>query len=297
MRFLLSIYILILTNFCFGQNLNLVETKTEMFYKILKDSINFKLNYPNGRYKIYLTDTNKLPINVFYVKEGKVDGSYLELKRNSWTYGNYHKDSLWTFLTNPEDSTFKIGTWKTTVAQYSSYSGKYNNYYTHRNEFKIPFNNSDKFTEIWHFHNGHIAREAIFKKGFGLEKETYWDFSTNKVSKKTVNSGTENYYQTITYKNDSILYVSIIQNGIECNLNFNYNVNLSNTFFDVEVYSDNWERPDLPITTLTIDSSRTLTRFNDLKRKFFIQENADGNISLRYLKKSGKWKHKTLKIK
>src|SRR5690554_4951792 len=162
MRLLLLFYILTLTIFCVGQDLELVKTEKDTFYAVLKDSIDLDLNYPDGRYKIFRSDTNNLPSNVFYIRNGMVDGPYLEFNKNSWTYGNYFKDSLWTFLTNPKDSAFKIGTWRTKYA-FLGYSGKYDNYSTIEDKFKMPFDNNGKFTETWRFYNGQIAREATFQ--------------------------------------------------------------------------------------------------------------------------------------
>src|SRR5690554_577583 len=139
MRLLFSIYMLTITTFCFGQDLELIKTETEEFYKLLNDSIDPDLNYPDGRYKLFLSDTSKLPRHVFYLKEGEIEGPYLKLTKGSWTYGNYFQDSLWTFLTNYEDTTFKIGTWRTTYAFYSGFSGKYDNYSTTENKFKMLY--------------------------------------------------------------------------------------------------------------------------------------------------------------
>lgn len=288
MRLLLSIYILTFTNFCFGQDFNLVETETEAFYKVLKDSLDLNLNFPDGRYKIFLTDTHNLPSNVFYVRNGSVDGPYLELTSGGWTYGNYSQDSLWTFLTASDDTTHKIGTWRHHIYGIGVSIG---------DKYKMPFDTNDRFTEIWRFHNGQMARKATFKKDFGIEIETYWDFESNQISKQTINSGTKIYYQSITYKNDSISNVSIIQNGLEFNLNFDYRFFLDEPSFNIQVYSDDWARTDLPITTLTINNSKTLTDFSDVKRQFFLRENVDGNISIEYITKNGKRKYKTLKVK
>lgn len=288
MRTLLLVYILTFTSFCFGQNLEFVENETESFYKVIEDSLELKRNYPDGRYKVFLTDTNNLPVYVFHLRKDMVDGSYLKLTTTGWTYGSYSQDSLWTFLTNPKDTTFKVGTWRQSAVGL-----------TIEDVYKMPYNNNDEFKEVWRFHNGNIAREAIFKKSFGLKKETYWDFETNKISKQTINSGTKNYYQSITYENDSISYVSLVQNGFEVVIDFNYMPYFCEKIpcMQVAVYSDNSERKDLPMTAIAIDSTNTLTRFDDIKRQIFLSEAEDGNVKVRYQNRKGKEKYKKLKIK
>jgi hypothetical protein len=161
----------------------------------------------------------------------------------------------------------------------------------------MPFDSLNTFKELWHYHNGYIAREAIFQKGFGLLKETYWNFETKEISKQTINSGTKNYYQSITYVNDSISLVSLVQNGVEININYRYPICVNEPCQNIQIYSENWERSDLPMTSLSIDSTKTLTNFSDVKRQLFMRENKDGNITIEYQTKSGKRKYKTLKIK
>lgn len=289
MRILLTIYILTITTFCYGQNLELVNTESESFYKVLNDSIDINRKYPDGRYKIFMTDTNSLPTYVFNLIDGKVEGPYLKLTSFNWTYGNYSQDSLWTFLTNPEDTTFKIGTWRHHIGQG----------FITEDVYKMPFDTNGKFKEVWNYYNGQKVREATFRKAFGIEKETYYDFETTKVSKQTINSGTKNYYQSIVYKNDSISYVSLIQNGIEIIINFDYMPYFceNRPCTEVSVYTDNWERNVIPMASMSIDSSKTLIDMEDIKRQIFFSEDEDGNIRIRYPNKNGKIKHKKLKIR
>lgn len=290
MRILLLIFILTLKTIGYGQNYEVVVTENEKFFKLIGDSIKPSKDYPDGRYKIFKTDTNKFPKHVFYLKDGSVEGPYLKLTPGGWKYGNYTNDSLWTFLTSSEDTTFKIGTWR----HYANVLGS-----AFDDEYKMQYDSSGKFTEVWRFHNGRLAREATFKKGFGLIKETYWDFETNEISKQTINSGTKNYYQSVVYKNDSISYVLLNQNGIQIVVNFDYMPNFcsNSPCLDIAVYSDNWERTDLPMATMSIDSSKTLTEFRDVKRQVFMSEEEDGNIDIMYQNNKGKQKSKKLKIK
>jgi hypothetical protein len=51
------------------------------------------------------------------------------------------------------------------------------------------------------------------------------------------------------------------------------------------------------MASISIDSSKTLTDFDDVKRQIFFSEDKDGNIQVRYPNKKGKLKYKKLKIK
>ena len=294
MKLLLSILILTLSSFCSGQNFDLIKGKTEDFYKItLNNSIDLDIDYPNGRYKLFSSDSSKLPKYVFCIKNNMVNGPFLEFGNHIYTYGNYFNDSTWSFLTSPEDTTFKTGTWRT-IYDNLGYSGNYDNRSTKEIIHKMPFDSLNTFKELWYYHNGYIAREAIFQKGFGLLKETYWNFETKEISKQTINKGNKNYYQSTVYENDSISYVSLFQNGIEIVINFNYMPYSceNQPCTEVSVYTDNWERNDIPMASMSIDSTKTLTDFDDIKRQIFFSEDKDGNIQVRGLNKKVKLKIK-----
>jgi hypothetical protein len=296
MRFLLSICLIIIANCSPAQKFDIVETETDSFYKILLDSINLAYAYPDGRYKVYESETDKIPEYVFNLENNKVSGPYLELCRNKSIYGTYSNDSLWTFLTNPDDTTFKIGTWRGIVEYYSVFI-KGNDYHVYEQIYKMPFDSNDIFREIWLFHKGNIAREAIYKKGGGLMSETYWGFDTCKIINQTINFRSENYKHSITYENDSISLISITQNGIELFINFDQTIRpyLNNYYLDISVYSDDWERSNIPIATMSIDSNKTLTDFFDIKRQVSLSEDKNGNMTIRYRNRKGKMKIKKLK--
>ena len=61
---------------------------------------------------------------------------------------------------------------------------------------------------------------------------------------------------------------------------------------EVSVYTDNWERNDIPMASMSIDSTKTLTDFDDIKRQIFFSEDKDGNIQVRGLNKKVKLKIK-----
>jgi hypothetical protein len=299
MKAKLLIYFLSITICCFSQEYKLVQNETDTFYKVLIDSFKPNLDYPDGRYKLFQSDSNKLPNMVFYLQNGMVDGSYLELNKDYWKCGTYFNDSLMTFLTAPDDTTFKIGTWKTTHAFYSSFSKSYDNYSTIIDHYKMPFNEKGQFTEKWEFYNGQTARIAIFKKGFGLIKETYWNFETNNVFKETINSGTSNYYQSIVYKNDSIESVWLIQNGIEIVIDLNSvnNWGQHNKCAEVSIYDNDNKTLRLPITTISVDSSKTLNEFSDFKKRIFLKKDNEGNTKVIYPNQIFKKRYKTIEVK
>jgi hypothetical protein len=287
---------LIMSETSFGQGYDLIETETETYYRLLKDSIDPKLDYPDGRYKLFQSDTNRLPTHVFHIEEGNIHGPYIELDGARYTLGNYHKDSLWTFVTNPRDTTFKIGTWRNTYTTISGFSGKYDNHTSVRQIFKMPYDTTGEFTEVWLFSNGQLAREATFQKGFGLEKETHWDFENNEIVEQTINSGNQNYYQSILYRNDSIASVSLIQRGIHLIIDFDYSFGCENRpCTNVSVYRAESEINGNSIVSMSIDSANTLTRFSDWERFIHLAEEDDGSVLISYPNKKGKRKRKRLK--
>lgn len=288
MRLILSIYILTLTTFCYGQNLDLVKTETESYYTILIDSIDLNLNYTDGRYKAFLSDTNEFPTYVFNVIDGKVDGPYLNLTLGGWEYGNYSQDSLWTFLTAPDDTTFKIGTWKHHIYGAGAIG------YIH----KIPYDTDGNFTEIWQYYNGKIARKATFKKGFGLKKETYWDFETNEISKQTINNGNKNFYQSIVYKNDSLSYISLIQDSVSVTIDYN-----SDSYFckdkpcmniRLDYVTDDYKEES--IMDIELNGHEKIPWFRNARNDLSIIE-LNGNLLIEYTNKKGKRKSKRIKLK
>lgn len=290
MKFSISILISLLATFCYGQNFNPIDSETERYYRITIESIDLDRQYPDGRYKIFQSDTGKVPTFIIHLRKGKVHGPYLKLKSCSWTIGNYESDSLWTFLNDPKDTTFKIGTWRNYICGLDIYE---------TTQYKIPFDSNGFFKETWQFENGKTAREAIFKKGFGIEKETYWDFETNRIKKQTVNSGTKNFHQSVTYENDSISYVSLFQNGMEVSINFKNRAFAGEKGPSLFIAIDKEQVGGLtkPITEISIDSSETITDFRDAKRQIFFSENEEGNIEIQYRDNKGKLKYKTLKIR
>lgn len=290
MKISLSILISVLTIFCHGQNFKQIDSETESYYRIIIDSIDLNRHYPDGRYKVFETDTNKIPNFIIHLENGKVHGPYLEQKFCSWTIGNYQNDSLWTFLNNPKDTTFKIGTWRNYICGLDIYE---------TTQYKIPFDSNGFFKETWKYENGKTAREAIFKKGFGIEKETYWDFETHRIKKRTVHSGTKIYYKSVVYENDSLSSVSLTQNGLTIFIDFNNAPNFCDNppCLDIHVYSVDSGQYSLPMISMTIDSTETVTDFFDSKRHINFSETEKGNIKIQYRDKKGKLKNKTLKIK
>ena len=288
MKSQIIILFFLITCAALGQNFAFVESQTESYYKILKDSIDIKQNYPDGQYKVYLSDTSEYPIHVFNLKNNKVFGPYLDLSKSGWTYGTYSEDPLWTFLKAPNDTTYKIGTWRNHIYALGASQDK---------TYKIPYDSNGMFVETWYFHSGEKVREAIFKKGFGLEKETYWDIQSNKISKQIVNSGNEIFFQSVTYQNDSISSIRIIQNGIEVNMNFDVQFLQNKNALDLDIYKENSNSGDLPIVTLSIDEDKSLSRFSDIERQIFITEKNESSVDIEYQTKKGKRKRRTAESK
>ena len=295
MKILLSICLLSISIYCSGQNLELITGEYEEFYKIINsDSLDTQQVYPDGRYKIFKSDSSRFPQYVFYIKKGMVDGPYLRLKNKEYTYGNYSQDSSWSFFYFPEDTTHKVGTWRRTFALYGR-SNKYDNYTSFEKIYKTPFDTNNTFKELWIYHNGQIAREAIFQKGIGIVSETFWDFGTNEIKSRKINSTTKIYSNSIEYKNDSISSVSLIQNGMEIHIDYDCPYSDNKPCVNISVYDKNWEMDYLPMTTIRIDSTKSIQNFSDVKRQIFVDENQNGEIYIQYQNKKGKRKFKKLR--
>lgn len=295
MKIFLLIVIVSISTLCHGQHFPFIHDANAGYYKILnKDLIDITKKFPNGRYKIFESDSSKIPQYLFNIKENMVSGPFLELDGAKSTYGNYLNDSLWSFLKSPDDTTFKIGTWKT-IYCFRGLSGRNDNCNSFQSLYKIPYDSTNTYKEQWYYYNDSLAREGIFQKGFGLKMETYWDFETRKIIKQVINTGNKNYYYTIIYKNDSIASVSLKQDSTE--IYINYQPDLMQKSIEIQICCESKKGYELPVTFFTIDSTKSMTRFNDDQKTIYMYEDQDGNVKLRYRNKNGKSKFKTLKIK
>ena len=285
MKLILSLFILTLTNYCSAQSFDLVKGEHEEYYVFsVSDSFDINVEYPNGRYKIFSSDSLPRPMFVFYLSENMVNGPYLEFKKGGYTYGNYYNDSTWSFLNAPNDTTFKVGTWRFI----SSSLG-----YSTDEIYQVPFDTDGLFTETWYFPNGQLARKAIHQKADGIIKETYWDYDTGEVSRHSVNA--RNHSHEFRYSHDTLDFVALKSTGIELQIDYDCRF-CSDSSIVINAYSgDDLSSP--PITTLTLDYSTTgRIQFRDLKKQVFMNSNKDGNILVQYKTKRGKVKFKTLKI-
>lgn len=187
----------------FSQTYKFVEDDKNPYYVLdWNGKLDLSVPYPDGRWIIYdSNDTTRVRYH-FQLKDNMVHGFFARYENAIAEYGSYYKDSLWTFLTNPEDTTFKTGTWRTrTMVSDINFPDKsYPHYY----------DTNGIFRETWLYQNGTIARDAYYKDSFGLTDLSYYDFD-EKLTLKTLNS--EQQSITTTYSNDSITSISISQNG------------------------------------------------------------------------------------
>ena len=271
-----------------GQKYEFVSTEGEEYYKIFEDSIDIHARYPDGRYKAFASDTSTNPIHIFHLRNNLVNGPYLKLYGCGWNIGNYKGDSLWTFLTNPEDTTFKVGKWK----EYICGIGIYNT-----ETYRTPFDSNGVYEQTWLFSNGEVARKAVYLKSHGCISEDFYEFETNKVWKQVKNSNTANYSHTTIYQNDSISFVYIVQDGLEISIDYEYTLLGDKPLVKIQVYKESSNEIEAALVSLSIDSNRVLTDIQDSNRQIFYKENEDGNISIEYKTHRGNWKERTLKIK
>jgi hypothetical protein len=288
MKYYLTLILCILSSLLFSQEFEKIINKTDTFY-VLKNSDSLKLNikYPNGRWKIFeKPDSLKDLKFVFEIKDNKVWGPFLELAKGHYTYGNYYKDSLWTFLSNLKDTTFKIGEWLTYIYALDISIADY---------YKIPFNNDSIYNELWYFFDGKIAKKRVHKKGVGIIEETFWDYETGNISKRTINK--PNYSLIEKFNNDSIAYFSIKQNGVLVSNDFHCPICSSKNCFDFSIYKvkNKSSYNDTLITSVRLDSLNNLSLFWDIKNQIFLTYKKDGGVIIEYINKRGKRKFKILK--
>lgn len=285
MRLILSLFIFTLTAHCSAQDFDLVKGEHEEYFALsVLDSFNTNIEYPNGRYKIFSNDSLPRPKFIFFLSENMVNGPYLEFKKGGYTYGNYYKDSTWSFLNAPNDTTFKIGTWRSSISSLG---------YSMDEIYQIPFDTDSLFTEIWYFPNGQLARKAVHQKGFGLIKETYWDFKTGKVSHQLEFNESSSYM--FNYEQDTLNFVSIDRKGIEVQVDYKKSRFYAEDYTRINLYDTRQFNNGLPFSVLHIDSSRNVAHFEDRARQIFMDTDEDGNILIRYLNKNGKQRFRKIK--
>ena len=277
---------------CKGQNYTFINEPNEIYYKIVgTDSIDLSKSYPDGRYKYFESIDSQRPRYIFQLKDNNVSGSFYEEYLHKTTYGTYLNDSVWSFIKNPNDTSFKVGTWLTKFCFFSSYTGLYSNCSSFIEMYQIPYDSNNQFIEQWFVYDGQLAREAIFIKDFGLLKETLWDNKTRKIYKNVINTGNDNFYQSITYINDSIAYCEFRQNGITTQIDFKTKSNLDK-HVDIALYNDD---SDHEVGRMIINESNSVVFYRS-NGQIFIND-VDGKVYLRYLNKRGKLKFKRLRIR
>lgn len=286
----LLIIIVAIPIFCLGQKYELVDLDNESYFKIHVDSVDLSFNYPDGRYKIFESDTSDKASHIFHLNRSKVHGPYLKINGCSFTIGNYQSDSLWTFLTNPDDTTFKIGYWREHKCGFDINKDHL---------YKTPFDHHGFFRESWLFSNGNKAREALYNEEEGLIQEDFWDFDSNKVWKQITYSKSNNYSFSIVFKNDSIGSIYLVQNGLELIVDFDYNLLQDTPLLYLEINNADSSSGgfSFPIANLSVDSSKTVENYNDMFRRINLKKNEDGNIQFIFYPENQRWKSKVFRIK
>lgn len=173
-----------------AQNFERIKTDAEEYYLLhYKDTVDLTINYPDGRWKIFdNNDTSGYLKYIFHLKDNKVHGSFTIVVGNYSKYGTYYNDSLWTFLTNPDDTTFKVGEW-------TFYDYAWAPLLSHH--YDVPFENDSLFKEYIFFSDGKMAKETTHKKGFGVIREVYFYYN-GEIAAEVIN--TESYYKHIDYE-------------------------------------------------------------------------------------------------
>lgn len=271
------VIIIIYPVFSFSQNYKIIEDKNNVYYSLnLNDGIDLSVSYPDGRWIIYdSVDTTQVRYH-FLLQDNMVHGFFARYENTVEEWGSYYKDSLWTFLSNPNNPTFKAGTWQAIYGGGIVGSDNYPYYY----------DTNGVFRETWFYINGTIARDVYYKENFGIINLSYYDFD-GKLTQKTFNS--EQQSITTIYKNDSITYISISQNGI------NTCVDLSPRYRDItmSVYIENLSKKK-DVINLDIDNESNSFLSYIRKENIFIEQDSDDVWTIRYKTKRGKWKQKRI---
>lgn len=158
-----------------SQDFEVINEDGNKRYQIGIDKLDYiSKTYPDGWWEIHDSFDRDRVLYFVNIENNKIHGSFIDLTGNGKTIGNYYKDSLWTFLTAPEDSTFKMGTWRYTLSDILLPDEFYS----------IKYENDSLRSVIWNFYNGTIGREARYRKGFGLTDVIYYENKTNRIISK-----------------------------------------------------------------------------------------------------------------
>lgn len=276
------ILFIFLTLNIYGQSYRKITTNNETYYLLTEIvSSNFKPNLPDGRWKIMNSGDSMQNEYAFHLKNNKVNGPFFYCnKYGTYCYGNYYQDSLWTFLFNPEDTTFKTGYWIKIV---------YGRFPELNHTYRIPgYDSSGLYTENWLYFNGQRCFQRTYKKGFGLTEEIQWFSKTNQMESHLIM--TPNYSVCIKYtENDKIESVTIKQGLVYSNLIVPDLIVESN----ISVFDSS----GAPITVVSLDSNNKVSGFRDNSNKLDLQYHNNGTIDLNYKNKKGRWKNKRVRIK
>lgn len=202
-----------------SQDFEVINEDGNKRYQIGIDKLDYiSKTYPDGWWEIHDSIDRDRVLYYVNIENNKIHGSFIDLTGNGKTIGNYYKDSLWTFLTTPEDSTFKMGTWRYTLSDILLPDEFYS----------IKYENDSLRSVIWNFYNGTIGREARYRKGFGLTDVIYYENKTNRIISKEEKN--ENYSIQTTYSGDSIRSITIVQDSIIIHLGIPNKSNYNNHY-------------------------------------------------------------------
>lgn len=273
---------------CFGQVYKNTGTGPESYTKLILNSTDsIPRDLPNGRYKLDLKLDGVLHQYAFHLRNGSVSGPFNHIVDSTWHYyGNYLNDSLWTFISDKNDTSFLVGRY----LMWNPYDNRVS--HTTYSPYKIPFED-DIYLDTLMYYNGVIASIAEYTNNLGISKETWW---YPDGSKKSFNEKTKNFDIEIEFKNDSIFHTYLTQDSVTF-YNSLGNVNYLNSQTDVfatEVYVSN-----ILNSIFKIEIDKQTKEFSDLTigNENVRLVNSSKGILIIYTNKRGKRKQRMIKNK
>jgi hypothetical protein len=262
-----------------SQDIELINEDGINRYKIAIDKINYSSeNYPDGWWEICDSIDHNRTLYYVTISNGIINGPFINLTGARRYFGNYYKDSLWTFLTAPDDTTFKMGLWKMSVSEITLPDKFY----------EIKYENDSIQRVTWNFQNGKPMREAYYKKEFGLVELKYYDKSSYKLTYKREIK--ENYTITTDYMGDSILSMSITQGGISIYVKFpDNNIFYNSKGFTLTVDDVSNESEDV---RLDLDEKLRTKSYINVDENLIIKKSKNESLDLIYGKR-----RKSLRLK
>ena len=183
-----------------AQTLYLTDSRAAFSRQInMNNKFDFsKLEIFNGVYLIYFNKELKYNHIKVKIKNNKIDGYLIEYDSvgRIKTAGYYFQDSLWSFFSNPMDTTYKVGIWL-----------YYNNKHLFRKKYSIPVSLiKEGYKDIFGLYNdGTIARETIYDTSLNiLETKIFFTSGAIRSHVQLLNDST--IYFVRYNKDGTILY-------------------------------------------------------------------------------------------